>query len=64
MSEVRINGVDTIKFDDGESSGLGLGRDMRPFKVKYKFFFDTVAPLALSVFFLLFALVLWSSSEG
>jgi hypothetical protein len=63
MSEVRINGVDTIKFDDGESSGLGLGRDMRPFKVKYKLFFDTIVPLVLSVFFLIFSLLLWNFSE-
>lgn len=56
MSEVKIQGVDGIKFDDtyidGQKRNLALGKDTRPFKDKYKLFYDTMLPLIISCFLL------------
>lgn len=61
MSQVKIQGVDSIKFDDSEDSGslsnLAMGKDVRSKKAKYAFFFQTVMPLMFGVFFLLFGLI-------
>lgn len=58
MAEVRLKGVDSIKFDHDEETGqsLGLAKDQRPFKVKYKMFFSTILPMGVAVFCLLLAL--------
>jgi hypothetical protein len=61
MSGVKIQGVDSIKFDDqdddGRLSNLSLGKDVRKLSVKYAFFFQTVMPLIICLTFLLIALV-------
>jgi hypothetical protein len=59
-NSVRMQGVDSIKFDTNPETNkpIGLGIDRRPWKVKYAFFFETVQPALLSVLALFFAVVL------
>ena len=62
MSNVKMQGVDTIKFDDtylegGQKVNLALGKDTRPFHVKFAFFFKVALPFIISMFFLLLAFV-------
>lgn len=66
MSSVRMQGVDTIKFDDtyinGQKVNLALGKDTRPFKVKHAFFFETMLSLLIGLGFLFLALAIPSFS--
>lgn len=52
MSEVKIQGVDGVRFDDtyidGRKVNLALGKDTRPAKVKYAKFYKTMLPLILA----------------
>jgi intracellular multiplication protein IcmO len=54
---IQMKGVDTLSFDThtggGSNKSLGLIRDMRPFKLKYAMFFETILPLVLACFFFL-----------
>lgn len=64
MSEVRLQGVDSIKFDADESGvSLGMGKDQRPFEMRYKLFFSTILPMAISIISLLIALIAPTFSE-
>jgi intracellular multiplication protein IcmO len=49
----KMQGVDNIKFDDayvdGQKVNLALGKDTRPAKVKYAFFFQTILPLLVAL---------------
>lgn len=60
-------GVDTIatSFDQQEHSmqSLGLHKDLRPFKMKYRVLYATVLPLAISIVTLLGGLVFSAVSE-
>jgi hypothetical protein len=53
-TSVKIQGVDGVKFDDtyinGQKVNLALGKDTRPFKIKYAFFMKTVLPLIIAFF--------------
>ena len=52
MSEVKIQGVDGVRFDDtyidGRKVNLALGKDTRPAKIKYAKFYKTNIPLILA----------------
>ncbi|APD91902.1 hypothetical protein BM525_18650 (plasmid) [Alteromonas mediterranea] len=56
MSDVKIQGIDGIKFDDawvnGQKVNLALGKDTRPFHVKFASFTETILPFFLSILFL------------
>jgi intracellular multiplication protein IcmO len=54
MSEVKLSGVDAIKFDDQAAGGnLGMAKDMRPFSMKYKRILSTSVPLCISFILLI-----------
>ena len=60
MSNVKMQGVDTIKFDDtyldgGQKINLALGKDTRPMTVKFAFFFKIMLPFGISMMALLLA---------
>tara|TARA_B100000508_G_C11463290_1_gene280260 strand:+ start:1917 stop:4577 length:2661 start_codon:yes stop_codon:yes gene_type:complete len=60
MSNVKMQGVDTIKFDDtyldgGQKINLALGKDTRPMTVKFAFFFKIMLPFGISMMSLLLA---------
>ena len=60
MSNVKMQGVDTIKFDDtyldgGQKINLALGKDTRPMTVKFAFFFKIMLPFGISMISLLLA---------
>lgn len=64
MSGVRLQGVDSIKFDADETGKpLGLGKDLRPFSMRYKLFFSTALPLGISIFSLVMALIIPTFTE-
>lgn len=59
MSGVKLQGVDSIKFDADETGkSLGLGKDLRPFKMRYKLFFSSILPLAIAVITAIMALLI------
>jgi len=65
MSEVKLSGVDAIKFDDQSAGGnLGMAKDMRPFKMRYKRFFSTLLPLIVSFLFAFFAVAVPGHMES
>ncbi len=60
MSNVKMQGVDTIKFDDtyldgGQKINLALGKDTRPMTVNFAFFFKIMLPFGISMMALLLA---------
>ncbi len=63
MSEVKIQGIDGGRFDDayvnGQKVNLALGKDTRPAKIKYQFFFQTVLPLLVSLLSFFLALTIF-----
>lgn len=62
MSKVKIQGVDSIKFDDsmdtGVLSNLSMGKDVRKLSVRYAFFFQTVLPLVFATVFFIFGMLI------
>lgn len=58
--QVKIQGVDGIKFDDAyindQKVNLALGKDTRPARVKYAHFFQTIMPLVVSLSLLVLGL--------
>lgn len=63
---VQMKGVDTLSFDaqtgGGSNKSLGLIKDMRPFKMKYAMFFETILPLIVSLIFFTLGLFMKSMS--
>lgn len=61
---VKLQGVDSIKFDEDETGkSLGLGKDLRPMKMRYKLFFSTVFPLSLCLLSLALSLIINTFTE-
>ncbi|MEG3764858.1 TraM recognition domain-containing protein [Alteromonas sp. 14N.309.X.WAT.G.H12] len=62
MSNVKLQGIDSIKFDDawvdGQKVNLALGKDTRPFQIKYAYFIATVLPFLLAVISLVMAFII------
>jgi hypothetical protein len=68
MSDVKIQGVDGIKFDDawvnGQKVNLALGKDTRPFRQKFAVFTQTLFPFLLSIAFLILGLLVTTFSPA
>lgn len=54
---VKLQGVDSIVFDADETGkSLGMGKDLRPFKMRFKLFFKTILPVIFAVIFFILSL--------